>query len=138
MAEEIKTTQQEPTTEPKPASGQEEKKLFSQEEVEQMISERLAQNETTLGSITQKEQELNAREAQMNCREYVMEKSYPKVLLEVLDTSDAEKFKEAADKIQQAMGYTENPVRIKTGLSHAGGREVGWSDDDEIGKAFRV
>lgn len=138
MTEEIKTTQQEPSTEPKPASGQEEKKLFSQEEVEQLISERLAQSKATPDSITQKEQELNAREAQMNCREFVMEKSYPKVLLEVLDTNDAEKFKEAADKIQQAMGYTKNPVRITTGLSHAGGREVGWSDEDEIENAFRL
>lgn len=136
MSEEIKTTQQESSTEPKSTSGQEEKKLFSQEEVEKLISERLAQSKTIPDSITQKEQELNAREAQIDCREYVMEKGYSKILLEVLDTSDAEKFKEAADKIQQAMGYTKK--RVKTGMSHSGGHEVGWDDEDKIGNAFKL
>lgn len=136
MSEEIKTTQQESSTEPKSTSGQEEKKLFSQEEVEQLISERLAQSKTIPDSITQKEQELNAREAQIDCREYVMEKGYSKILLEVLDTSDVKKFKEAADKIQQAMGYTKK--RVRTGMSLSGGHEVGWDDEDKIGNAFKL
>lgn len=139
MTEETKATPQESTPEAKATSGQEGKKLFTQEEVAQMVSEQLAQSKPDLERVSQKEQELNAREARMNCREYIAEKSLPKVLLEVLDTSDTEKFKEAADKLQKAIGLTVPSMKAKdTGMSQQGGHEVGWYDDDEIGNAFRL
>ena len=38
------------------------------------------------------------RENRLSCQEYLLEKGYPAELLNVIDTSDVEKFKNKADK----------------------------------------
>lgn len=53
---------------------------FTQEDVNRIVSERLARerakNEPT--EETKREQALQAREAKLECREYIAEKGYPK------------------------------------------------------------
>lgn len=74
-------------------------RTFTQEEVNQIVSNRLAQ-ERAKGEPTEaekRESELAAREAALACREYISQKSYPHELLDILPTSDAEAFQTAVE-----------------------------------------
>lgn len=84
-------------------------RVFTQDEVNQIVSDRLNRerdraSEAAQQQTNQREQELTSRENVLKCREFVSENSgrYPKKLLDVLDTSDFEGFKEAADKLLKA------------------------------------
>ncbi|MBQ8358562.1 MAG: hypothetical protein IJX37_01420 [Oscillospiraceae bacterium] len=109
MSEETKNneTQQQPT---QPAdngiSGGE--KMFTQEEVNKIVSDRLARDRdkrSTQQQEDERESVLKAREAKLDCREYVTEQKYPVELLELLDTSDVDKFKETVEKLSDIFGY---------------------------------
>ena len=100
MSEELNPTQQQ-TQDPTPgASGGE--RTFTQDEVNRIVQDRLARERDKLTGQTKKderEKALEAREARLDCREYLDSKGYPAALLEVLDSSDTAKFKAAADKL---------------------------------------
>lgn len=103
MSEELNPTQQQ-TQDPTPgASGGE--RTFTQDEVNRIVSDRLAREREKLTGQAKKderEKALEAREARLDCREYLDTKGYPAALLEVLevlDSSDTAKFKAAADKL---------------------------------------
>ena len=67
-----------------------------------MCLDRLAREREKLTGQAKKderEKALEAREARLDCREYLDTKGYPAALLEVLDSSDTAKFKAAADKL---------------------------------------
>ena len=78
-------------------------KTFTQEEVNNIVQERLARfhakNEPT--PLELKERELAARENAISCREYITEKGYPKELLEMFDTSILEDFKAKTAKLYE-------------------------------------
>lgn len=86
-----------------------EPKMFTQEEVNNIVSERLKrerEKREEAQTVNEKEKALNDRENRFSCREYIAEKGYRVELLNILDTSDAEKFKTAADKIHEVYGFT--------------------------------
>ena len=116
MSEEIKKDiDQQPTTQPADNGDQDSKKMFSQEEVNKIVSERLARDREKRSTQQQedtKELSLKARESKLDCREYLSEKKYPAELLDILDTSDVEKFKAAADKIQSVYGVDDKRARF--------------------------
>ena len=94
--------QQQPTTPTPEVSGdQGGARTFTQEDVNRIVSERLARDRadraTAPSPADEREQALKAHEARMDCRDYLDSKKYPAALLDVLDTSDVDKFKEAAD-----------------------------------------
>ena len=100
-------------------NGTQAGKMFTQEEVNKIVSERLARDREKRSGQQQedtRELALKARENRLDCREYLSEKKYPDELLEVLDTSDVEKFKAAADKLHSAYGLDRphfvNPPRF--------------------------
>ena len=72
-------------------------KLFTQEDVNKIVSERLARERAKGGPSPEDDREkaLKARESRLDCRDYLDSKKYPAALLDVLDTSDVEKFKAA-------------------------------------------
>lgn len=72
-------------------------KTFTQEEVNQIVSDRLARERAKQPTEDDREKALKAREARLDCRDYLDSKKYPAVLLDVLDCSDVEKFKAAVD-----------------------------------------
>ena len=89
-------------------NGQQEK-MFTQEQVNEIVRKRLAKVKQQEGTeppedYTAKVAELTAKESHLSCREYVIERRYPKELLETLDTSDVENFKEKADMLQEIYG----------------------------------
>ena len=116
MSEETnQNTNQQPTTQPADNGNQSGGKMFTQDEVNKIVSDRLARDREKRTEQQQddtREQALKAREAKLDCREYLTEKKYPAELLDVLDTSDVEKFKAAADKLQSIYGVDDNRPRF--------------------------
>lgn len=86
-------------------NGNQGEKLFTQEEVNKIVSDRLnkerqrtvqRQNENALDA---RESELSARENLLTCRDFIDENKYNPKLLELFNTLDAEAFKESINKL---------------------------------------
>ena len=141
MNEEIKNTQPE-TTHPED-TGAAAGKTFTQEDVNRIVSERLArerdkaaQERAKVDPLQQRETELAAREAAMSCKEYIGSKGYPVALLDVLDTSDADKFKAQVDKLLELFPDIDPAKAAKTPVAVSG--STGKSSlSDRIAEAFR-
>ena len=107
MSEENKNIDNQPNNAAPAENGDQAGKMFTQDEVNKIVSDRLARDRDKRSAQQQedtKELALKARESKLDCREYLSEKKYPAELLDVLDTSDVEKFKAAADKLQSIYG----------------------------------
>ena len=66
-----------------------------------IISDRLARERAKAEPSPEdaREADLRAREARLACREYISEHGYPSALLELLDTSDPERFRGAVEQL---------------------------------------
>lgn len=98
------------------AEGGQSEKLFTQADLDRIIGERLNREREklqTAGEEDAREQALKAREARLDCREYLDTQGFPAALMDVLDTSDSEKFKaavEALDKMVQLPSRNRKPL----------------------------
>ena len=100
----LNTTAAEENADPaeKGAEKSSDGKTFTQEEVNRIVSERLARERAKTEPDT-KEQELSARENRLKCKEFIIGTGvYPPELLDVLDTNDFDKFKEQAHRLLSA------------------------------------
>lgn len=121
MSEEINTQQQQTQQDPTP--GAKGGRTFTQDDVNRIVSERLAHEREKLQASakdTEREKALAAREARLDCREYLDTQGYPTALLDVLDSSDADKFKAAVEKLVKAF-----PAITGTGSTPR--KYVGWT-----------
>lgn len=116
-------------------------KTFTQEEVNNIVQERLARerakNEPT--PIEMREKELAARENTMTCKEFIKENKYPEGLLDLFDTADHEQFRKNVDKMKELFPdvFTDpgkKPVIFSRGTN--GG--VGLGGSDPIAEAFKL
>ena len=108
-------------------------KMFTQEQVNEIVKKRLAKVKQQEGTeppedYTAKAAELTAKENRLSCREYLIEKRYPKELLDTIDTSDVEKFKEKADMLQSIYG--------KKNVQPFGSAEFDGYGDGPVKQAF--
>ena len=97
--------QQQPTTPtPEASGGQGSERTFTQEEVNRIVADRLARERAKAepSPADEREQALKAREAKLDCREYLATQGYPAALLDVLDSSDTAKFKASVEKLVKA------------------------------------
>lgn len=124
MSEEIKNIENQPNNAAPAENGDQAGKMFTQDEVNKIVSDRLARDREKRSAQQQedtKELVLKARESKLDCREYLSEKKYPAELLEVLDTSDVETFKAAADKLWTVYGmdcpHFVNPPQFTAPMS---------------------
>lgn len=142
MSEENKSVEQQPTTQPADNGDQGGGKMFTQDEVNKIVSERLARDREKRATQQDdtKEQALKARESKLDCREYLNEKKYPAELLDILDTSDVEQFKAAVDKIQAIYGVNDNRAKFKNPPRFAASSNGGGSlaANDPIRNAFML
>lgn len=116
-------------------------KTFTQEEVNRIVSDRLAREREKLTqqpAVDEREQALKAREARLDCRDYLEQKKLPAALLDVLDSSDVEKFKTATDAMIKAFPVvaemhrtTPPPFAVGTGTGSM------QFNDDPIAAAFK-
>lgn len=135
MAENNTNAQQQPNTQPEGNGGS--GKTFTQEEVNRIVSDRLArEREKGVQSPSEREQQFNARENLLNCREYISQKGYPSKLLEIFSTADSSEFEKSVEKLLEAFPGIVHKGPVKTGLSHQGGGE-GDAAGDRIAKAFK-
>lgn len=121
MSEEINTQQQQTQQDPTP--GAKGGRTFTQDDVNRIVSERLAHEREKLQASakdTEREKALAAREARLDCREYLDTQGYPTALLDVLDSSDTDKFKAAVEKLVKAF-----PAITGTGSTPR--KYVGWT-----------
>lgn len=105
-------------------------KTFTQEDVNRIVSERLAR-ERGKPVDDERERNLKAREARLDCRDYLDSKKYPAKLLDLLDSSDVEKFKSAADamvegfpSIMQSAYEAPPPYAAGTGTGNTYGTDA--------------
>lgn len=81
----------------------EDNRTFTQEEVNRIVSDRLAREKAKATQESDREAALTARENALECREFIEKnKEYPAKLLEILDTSNFKDFKDKADKLMEA------------------------------------
>lgn len=81
----------------KRATGAAAKK--AEEEISVELKERVSEIEAKEAEITKKEEELILQDSFLNCKAYVADKDCPADLLDVLDTSNFEDFKAKVDKL---------------------------------------
>ena len=98
--------QQQPTTPtPEASGGQGSERTFTQQDVDRIVAARLAQDRADRAKpspVDEREQALKAREAKLDCREYLDAQGDPAALLDVLDSSDTAKFKASVEKLVKA------------------------------------
>ena len=108
MSEEINMKENSATEQT--AEAEQEKK-FTQADLDRIVGERLKrvradqraaaseEQAAQAATLTQRENDLSSRESRLTCREYLLDKAYPAELLDVIDTSDPQAFREKADKV---------------------------------------
>ena len=114
-------------------------KTFTQEEVNNIVQERLARerakNEPTPAEL--REKELTARENKMSCKEYIAEQKYPSELLDLFDTADMEQFKGNVEKMKELFPRIFMPPS-KIPIAVRGCSLGGVTKPDPIAAAFRL
>lgn len=112
-------------------------KMFTQDEVNRIISERLTREreKNTANRGDEREQALKARENRLECRDYLAEKGYPSKLIDVLGDMDSEKFKGVVDALAENFpGMFQQPM-IKGAIVAPTGMRP--SIDSRISDAFK-
>lgn len=141
MSEEINTQQQ---TQQDPTPGAKGGRTFTQDDVNRIVSERLAHEREKLQASardTEREKALAAREARLDCREYLDAQGYPAALLDVLDSSDTDRFKTAVEKLVQTFpqitGGSSAPTRHFEGWKPGEATGGSSATPDPIAAAFK-
>ena len=140
MSENTNTNTQQQTTPTPEADGG---KLFTQQQVNEIVRERLARERAKAEptAIDERETALKAREARLDCRDYLEElskggKAASSVLglLDILDTTDSEKFKQTVSALLELGAFNPQLEPLKI---HPVDMRGGASPDDLIAAAFK-
>ena len=122
------------------ASGGTGGKTFTQEEVNRIVSDRLARAREKLTQQPpddEREKALKAREARLDCRDYLDSKKYPTALLDVLDCSDVERFKGAVDNMVGKFPGVVQPQEVPPPYAAGTGAGRMVFANDPIAAAFK-
>lgn len=130
-------TQQQTTPTPEGTGG----RMFTQDEVNKIVSERLAREKAKAepSAIDERENALKAREARLDCRDFLESLGSKaatgvKALLDILDTTDSEKFKKTVNALLEAGAFNPQLAPLKI---HPVDMRGSASPDDLIAAAFR-
>lgn len=145
MSEMINTSPntEQPATPTPEASGDQGEKMFTQADVNRIVSERLAREKAKAepSAIDERKNALKAREARLECRDYLEKlskggKAASAVLglLDILDTADSEKFKKTVTALLELGAF--NPQLEPLKIPPVDIRD-GTSTDDLIAAAFK-
>lgn len=102
--EEIKeTAEQDPKQEQEHEQEDQEVKTFTADQVNEIVSKRLQQQKKANQKevdrlVAERQAELDTKEKRLSCKEYLLTKRYPTEYLDLIDTSDPEKFQEKVEK----------------------------------------
>lgn len=113
-------------------------RTFTQEEVNRIVSERLAR-ERAKTEPTEEEKhiaDLKARESKITCNEYLATTGYSREvsagMLEMFDTSDAEQFKKNVEKLVKTFPAIVEPISNPTAPTN-----TSKADGDILARIFR-
>ena len=141
MEESKQTAAQQQDATPAEKGEEQRGRTFTQDEVNQIVSNRLAQERAKAEPSEQdkREQEFAARESRLSCREYITEKNYPDVLLYIFPTSDKEAFQASVEKLKEAFPHIFNSgnTGMMTASTGVPRDPAGFSIDDLIASAFK-
>ncbi len=113
-------------------------KTFTQEEVNRIVSDRLAREKAKGAQESDRETALSARENALECREFIEKnRDYPAKLLEILDTSNFKDFKAKADKLMEAFPEISATRAKFAPFSAPMGGDHNTSSHDEFAEAFK-
>lgn len=88
---------------------EQQEKTFTQEQVNAIVSKRLAEDRASRASeFDKREKELNQREMQIRAKELLSERGLPKNLADVLRYSDEKSLIAAIDVIDHTKGFKNN------------------------------
>jgi hypothetical protein len=122
------------------ATVQQQEKTFTQEQVNAIVSKRLAEDRASrVSEFDKREKELNQREMQIKAKELLSERGLPKSLADVLRYSDEESLKAAIDVIDKTRGFKESSVNTEqnNGKKRIMENPLPNSNDDVIGDPLR-
>lgn len=120
-------------------------KTFTQDEVNRIVSERLARAKNTAdhGDFTERENALNQREMRLDARERLADAGIPKDLLPLVDCSSKEKMESSINLISSYFGQKKaresgvGTYRISTGTAgNTNGSGSRKASGDEIRAAM--
>lgn len=145
MNETINTNQntEQPTTPTPEASGDLGEKMFTQADVNRIVSERLAREKAKAepSAIDERENALKAREERLECRDYLeglskggKAASAVLGLLDILDTADSGKFKKTVSALLELGAFNPQLEPLKIPPVDIRGSTSG---EDPIAVAFR-
>lgn len=141
-------TTQQPTTQPADNGNQGGGKMFTQEEVNQIISDRLRRErekstqqpqDDREAALQEREKAVAAKETTYRCREYLaeinMDEKHRQEFMEVLDTSDFDKFKAVVDKLGKYFILETTTIGADTAFPYCS--YASKSADAQISAAFK-
>lgn len=128
----------EETTRTEETMTQTGEKRFTQEDVNRIVQDRLAKERSKQDparlSLEEREKAITEKENRFACRELLTEKKMSERLLDVLDTSDPEKFKSALGTIEELYCPNQGKPFPRVVSSTPG---IQWDDDPaDMRKAF--
>lgn len=143
---------QQPNADPA-ATGENKGKLFTQDEVNRIVSERLNREREKAAQATaqtaepapdddiaRRRAELTAAENRVKCKEFLLDnKQYPAALLDLYDTTDFEAFKANAEKLLKAFPKLRESggIRVNSGPFLTYGDTGVCSEPDPIASVFK-
>lgn len=138
LNENTKNTNQQASTQPEDNGGTE--KMFTQEDVNRIVQERLAREraKTPADQLTEMQErtaDLEKREAALSCREYIAENNYEPCLLEIVSTDNAEDFKQKVAKLLELAPQLDRNQKSPRVVSFTRGE--GSRFQDAIASAFK-
>lgn len=115
-------------------------KTFTQDEVNKIVSERLAREKAKTDTITHEEQkEIEKRANVVDCKAYIYDNDLPRELLEVLDTSDKEKFIANIEKLKPLLRNGEESASKSFKLGADGSSSTyPYETVDSLATAFKL
>lgn len=134
--------QQGTPTQPEENSSAE--KMFTQEDVDRIVQERLAQERGSQNGMQQEDEtttrvaDLERREAALSCREFILKGGYKEELLDILPTDNAEDFKTRVAKLIELVPHLDPNKKLPyftAPISNAG--KFGSGHEDLIASAFK-
>ena len=104
--------EQQTETQPAATGDQGGEKLFTQEDVNRIIKERLDRERSKFAHQEQaaaedREKALASRESRLSCREFLMDRGYPAELVDLFDTSDPKEFGRKVEIASRVLGHNQ-------------------------------
>lgn len=117
--------------------GQQSEKTFTQDDVNRIVQERLAQykrnSNSDFGGVSERERALEKRERTLEAREKLAEKGLPKELLDAVNCNSKEEMEKSIEVLTAFFGAkkSQKTYIVSTGVSGGGGGMSNHKTADE-------